>query len=57
MAGRIARKPAFALKLAKLAVNQTLDAQGFQIAQQQAFGLQHIGHAHTRSEAPRERRD
>ena len=48
MAGRIAEKPGFALKLAKLAVNQTLDAQGFQIAQQQAFGLQHVGHAHTR---------
>jgi len=56
MAGRIAEKPAFALKLAKLAVNQTLDAQGFQIAQQQAFGLQHIGHAHTRGEQARRRR-
>jgi len=54
MAGRIADKPGFALKLAKLAVNQTLDAQGFQIAQQQAFGLQHVGHAHTRGEHMRE---
>jgi enoyl-CoA hydratase/carnithine racemase len=54
MAGRIAAKPSFSLKLAKLAVNQTLDAQGFQISQQQAFGLQHVGHAHTRAEHLRE---
>ena len=54
MAGRIVDKPSFALKLAKLAVNQTLDAQGFQVAQQQAFGLQHVGHAHTRGEHMRE---
>jgi enoyl-CoA hydratase len=54
MADRIVDKPSFALKLAKLAVNQTLDAQGFQIAQQQAFGLQHVGHAHTRGEHMRE---
>ncbi|MEM7092302.1 MAG: enoyl-CoA hydratase [Actinomycetota bacterium] len=50
MAERIAAKPSFSLKLAKMAVNQTLDAQGFQIAQQQAFGLQHVGHAHARGE-------
>lgn len=54
MAGRIAAKPSFSLKLAKMAVNQTLDAQGFQIAQQQAFGLQHVGHAHSRAEHLRE---
>lgn len=53
MAGRIAEKPSFSLKLAKAAVNQTLDAQGFQIAQQQAFGLQHVGHAHARAEMMR----
>lgn len=50
MAGRIAQKPSFSLKLAKMAVNQTLDVQGFQLAQQQAFGLQHVGHAHSRAE-------
>ena len=54
MAGRIAAKPSFSLKLAKLAVNQTLDVQGFQLAQQQAFGLQHVGHAHSRAEHLRE---
>jgi enoyl-CoA hydratase len=47
LAGKIARRPAFSLKLAKLAVNQALDAQGFQTAQQAAFSLQHVGHAHT----------
>jgi len=50
MAGRIAQKPSFSLKLAKMAVNQTLDAQGFMVSQQQAFGLQHVGHAHARGE-------
>lgn len=54
MARRIAKKPSFSLKLAKLAVNQTLDAQGFMVAQQSAFGLQHVGHAHTRAEHLRE---
>jgi enoyl-CoA hydratase len=54
MAARIAAKPSFSLKLAKLAVNQTLDVQGFQLAQQQAFGLQHVGHAHSRAEHLRE---
>ena len=50
MAERIAQKPSFSLKLAKMAVNQTLDAQGFMVSQQQAFGLQHLGHAHARGE-------
>lgn len=54
MARRIAQKPSFSLKLAKLAVNQTLDAQGFMVAQQSAFGLQHVGHAHSRAEYMRE---
>lgn len=48
LADRIAAKPAFSLQLAKLAVNQALDAQGFWTAQQAAFGLQHVGHSHTR---------
>ena len=41
------------LKLAKMAVNQALDAQGFHIAQQAAFNLQHVGHAHSRAETLR----
>lgn len=45
MARSIAERPAFALRLAKMAVNQALDAQGFQTAQQAAFGLQHLGHS------------
>jgi len=53
MAKRIAEKPSFALKLAKMAVNQALDAQGFHIAQQAAFNLQHVGHAHSRAETLR----
>ncbi|MCR9278760.1 MAG: enoyl-CoA hydratase [Pseudomonadaceae bacterium] len=48
MAGRIAEKPSFALRLAKMAVNQALDAQGFWTAQQAAFNLQHVGHSHVR---------
>ena len=48
LAARIAEKPAFSLQLAKQSVNQALDAQGFWTAQQAAFGLQHVGHSHTR---------
>jgi enoyl-CoA hydratase len=48
MAGRIAQKPSFALKLAKESVNQTLDAQGQFTALRAAFSLQHLGHAHNR---------
>ena len=48
MAEKIAARPAFALQLAKMAVNQALDAQGFWTAQQAAFNLQHVGHSHTR---------
>lgn len=44
----IAARPTFALRLAKMAVNQALDAQGFWTAQQAAFSLQHVGHAHSR---------
>ena len=46
MAARIARKPAFALKLAKEAVNKTLDVQGQQNAIDQAFSLHHLCHQH-----------
>lgn len=44
MAIRIAGKPAFALKLAKEAVNKTLDIQGQQSAIDQAFSLHHLCH-------------
>ena len=42
------RSRPFALQLAKQSINQALDAQGFWTAQQAAFGLQHVGHSHTR---------
>ncbi len=44
MAKTIARKPAFALKLAKEAVNKTMDIQGQQNAIDQAFSLHHLCH-------------
>lgn len=47
LAGKIAQRPSFSLQLAKMAVNQALDAQGFWTAQQAAFNLQHVGHAHS----------
>jgi enoyl-CoA hydratase len=46
MAQKIAAKPAFALKLAKEAVNKTLDIQGQMNAIDQAFSLHHLGHQH-----------
>jgi len=48
MAGRIAERPSFALKLAKESVNQTLDAQGQWTALRAAFSMQHLAHAHNR---------
>ena len=45
LARKIAARPSFALKLAKLSCNQALDAQGFWNAQQAAFNLQHLGHS------------
>jgi enoyl-CoA hydratase len=48
MAAKIAERPTFALKLAKLSVNQSLDAQGMWTALQSAFALHHLGHAHNR---------
>jgi len=44
MASKIAQKPSFALKLAKEAVNKTLDIQGQMNAIDQAFSLHHLGH-------------
>ena len=46
MAERIASRPSMGLKLAKMSVNQSVDAMGFPLALQSAFGLQHVGHAH-----------
>lgn len=46
IAEEIAARPAMGLKLAKLAVNQSLDAQGQWTAIQSAIGLHHLGHAH-----------
>lgn len=48
IASEIARRPPFGLKLAKLSVNASLDAQGQYNAVQAAFGLHHLGHANNR---------
>jgi enoyl-CoA hydratase/carnithine racemase len=48
IASEIAKRPAFGLKLAKLSVNASLDAQGQYTAVQAAFGLHHLGHANNR---------
>lgn len=47
LAKKIASRPSMGLKLAKMAVNQSLDAQGLYTAIQSAFGLHHVGHAHS----------
>lgn len=44
MASKIAAKPAFALKLAKEAINKTLDIQGQANALDAGFYLHHLGH-------------
>lgn len=46
LACKVATRPSMGLKLAKMSVNQSVDAMGFPQALQQAFGLQHVGHAH-----------
>jgi enoyl-CoA hydratase len=48
LARRVARMPSIGLKLAKQAVNQSLDAQGQWTALQAAFSLHQLGHAHHR---------
>jgi enoyl-CoA hydratase len=48
LAQKIAKRPSFSLKLAKMSCNQAQDAQGFWTAQQAAFNLQHVGHASSR---------
>lgn len=46
LARTIRERPSMGLKLAKLAVNQSLDAQGMYESVQSAFTLHHLGHAH-----------
>lgn len=46
LAQKIATKPAFALKLAKEAVNKSTDLQGQQEVIDHAFALHHLCHAH-----------
>ena len=48
LAARIAQRPAFALRLAKESVNQTLEAQGQFTALRAAFSIQQLAHAHNR---------
>jgi enoyl-CoA hydratase len=48
LARTIARRPSFALKLAKESVNQGLEAQGQWTALRAAFSMQHLAHAHNR---------
>jgi enoyl-CoA hydratase len=47
MAEKIAKRPSMGLKLAKMSVNQSLDAQGMWTAVQAAFGLHHLGHTNS----------
>jgi enoyl-CoA hydratase len=46
LAQQIALRPSFALRLAKLAVNNTQDAQGRPAALTAAFAMHHIAHSH-----------
>jgi enoyl-CoA hydratase len=46
LAKRISTRSRFGLKLAKQAVNQMQDAQGYWTAQQAAMSLQQLGHTH-----------
>ncbi len=50
LAKRIAAKPSFALKMAKEAVNHTVDTMGQQQAIDQAFALHQLCHAHNLQE-------
>ena len=45
LAQRIARNDAFALRMAKRAVNQTLDIQGYTNSIDAIFDMHHVGHA------------
>jgi len=46
LANRIASRPSMGLRLAKMAVNQAQDAQGFRTAMNAAMALHHVGHSH-----------
>lgn len=46
LAKQIAMRSEFALKLAKMSVNRSEDAKGFQVALDNAFGLHSLAHAH-----------
>jgi enoyl-CoA hydratase len=46
MAEKIAQRPMIGLRMSKLSVNQSLDAQGMWTAIQSAFGLHHFAHTH-----------
>ncbi len=47
LAEKIGKRPSMGLKLAKMSVNQSLDAQGMWTAVQSAFGLHHLGHTNS----------
>ena len=49
LAGQIAKMPAFGLRQAKRAVNQTLDVQGFYAAVQSVFDIHETGHGNALS--------
>jgi enoyl-CoA hydratase len=49
MARRIAQQDAFALRMAKRAVNHTLDIQGYSNAIDSAFDMHHFGHTRART--------
>ncbi|WP_405181875.1 enoyl-CoA hydratase [Nocardia sp. NBC_01377] len=51
LASEIASKHPFALRMAKRAVNQTLDVQGFTTAVQSVFDIHSLGHGHAITEA------
>jgi enoyl-CoA hydratase/carnithine racemase len=48
LARQIAEMPAFALRMAKQAVNRTLDTMGQWTAMQAVFDMHHLGHSHSR---------
>ena len=48
LAEKIASQPSMGLRLAKMSVNQSLDAQGMYSAIQGAFGMHHLSHANMR---------
>ena len=45
LAHRIAQQDSYALRMAKRAVNRTLDAQGFSTAIEACFDMHHLGHS------------